>query len=412
MACLRRLRPVPVGARRFSGYSPGLGLTDRGSLVFQDREIHPLWLRERSALRSLVHGPSQQRTFEVTDDLALRVVRAAVANDGHMFIEFSDGLVDNTLTVDTLNAGAPVSRTRIAQAVPVPALWHNLSVEDISHDYEAVRDSRGQGQLRFLRQLLADGVAVVRGVPAEGDAGLALLGQIGTIRDTHWGKFFHVVAKPAAGVLADAAYSDIYVPLHTDGPYFEAPLQHQVLHCFVQSKAGGETFLSDGLAAAAALRERDPEAEAVLRRTMVRYSYDGAETKRPHLAATFDGPCHVFFSNRVDGVLLGGFAELDAYYRARAALVKEMYREEFTLRFRMRAGDLLLFDNRRVLHGRQAFTAGADSEPGEREDGADEVAQPGVPEEFGRVGRYLRGCYLDAVLDAYRSRTLMEGVCG
>jgi len=369
--------------------------------MYSDREFHPLWLRERSGLDCLVHGPSRQRTFEVTDNLDLRVVRAAVANDGHVFLEFSDGLVDNTLTVDTLAAGAPPAQNCIAQALPEPAPWHRLSVDDISHGYDAVKDREAPGQKQLLWQLLADGVAIVRDVPLVGDASLRLLSQIGTIRGTRWGEFFHIAPKPTAEVRACAACSDIAVPLHTDGPYFESPLQHKVLHCFVQSRAGGETLLADGLAAAAALRSRDPAAEATLRQTVVHYSYEGGEAKRPHLSATFAGPDSIFFNNHIDGVLLASFAEMDAYYKARAELMKELHREEFMLRFRLRAGDLLLFDNRRVLHGRQAFIAGA------AEDEA--RAQPGVPEEFAQAGRYLRGCYLDAVLDTYRSRALAAG---
>ena len=49
---------------------------------------------------------------------------------------------------------------------------------------------------------------------------------------------------------------------------------------------------------------------------------------------------------------------------------------------RMEAGDCCVFDNMRVLHGRDGFTLPA-LEPGAGE------------EEQDRVGRHLRGCYID-----------------
>jgi len=63
-----------------------------------------------------------------------------------------------------------------------------------------------------------------------------------------------------------------------------------------------------------------------------------------------------------------------AAYRRFAGLLRE---PAFQLQFKLRDGDLVLFDNQRILHGRTAFSSA-------------------------RSGRHLRGCYLtrDSVFGA------------
>jgi gamma-butyrobetaine dioxygenase len=82
------------------------------------------------------------------------------------------------------------------------------------------------------------------------------------------------------------------------------------------------------------------------------------------------------FSPRLDFVPLLPPDELSAFYRARRLLDRMLKSAEFEVRFRLDDGDLVMFDNRRLLHGRTGF------DPGE---GA----------------RHLQGCYID--LDGPRS---------
>lgn len=60
----------------------------------------------------------------------------------------------------------------------------------------------------------------------------------------------------------------------------------------------------------------------------------------------------------------------------------------------LREGDAVLFDNRRILHGRTAF----EDIPGETAEGKEEHAREGG------TNRWLKGCYLeeDPVLDRMR----------
>ena len=84
----------------------------------------------------------------------------------------------------------------------------------------------------------------------------------------------------------------------------------------------------------------------------------------------------IHFSPRLDYVPLLHPQELAAYFRARQAFDHLLRSPRFEIRFLLGPGDLLMMDNRRLLHGRTGF------DPNE-----------GL--------RHLQGCYID--IDAPRS---------
>ncbi len=119
----------------------------------------------------------------------------------------------------------------------------------------------------------------------------------------------------------------------------------------------------------------------MLTRTLVRFRYGDATTEliawQPLIDIDPAGRVRaVHVSPRLDFVPLLAPAELDEFYRARRKLDAMLKSVEFEIRFRLDDGDLVMFDNRRLLHGRTDF------DPAE---GA----------------RHLQGCYID--LDGPRS---------
>lgn len=78
----------------------------------------------------------------------------------------------------------------------------------------------------------------------------------------------------------------------------------------------------------------------------------------------------VHYSPRLDSLPLLNDESTRSFHRARRRLAELFNDSEFELRFKLEPGELMLFDNSRVLHGRTEY------EPGE-----------------GR--RHLQGCYID-----------------
>lgn len=91
------------------------------------------------------------------------------------------------------------------------------------------------------------------------------------------------------------------------------------------------------------------------------------------------------YSPRLDYLPLLEEGELRRFHRLRQRLGALLTDPGFELSFPLRAGELLLFDNNRIVHGRTAFDANE-----------------------GR--RHLQGCYIDIDEPRSRYRTLSRRV--
>ena len=200
----------------------------------------------------------------------------------------------------------------------------------------------------------------------------------GHVRHTNFGDLFDVRSVPNAN---DLAYTAIELGAHTDNPYRTPVPGVQLLHCLINETTGGLSTLVDGLAVATALRERDPEAFAALTETPVRFRFQDPVTElvasAPPIELDVTGAIRgIHMSPRLDYVPLMAPDRLDAYYRARKVFDHMLRDPAFEIRFLLEDGDLVMFDNVRLLHGRTSF------DPSE-----------GL--------RHLQGCYID--IDGPRS---------
>jgi len=149
----------------------------------------------------------------------------------------------------------------------------------------------------------------------------------------------------------------------------------QLLHCLANETSGGLSTLVDGFAAAQMLRSSDPEGFRVLSRTPVRFRFRDVDTELVRSASLIEvdgvgGLQAINFSPRLDYVPLAPPAELTAYFEARKKLDALLRSPKYEIRFLLNAGDLMMMDNRRLLHGRTSFDT--------------------------REGlRHLQGCYID-----------------
>ena len=198
------------------------------------------------------------------------------------------------------------------------------------------------------------------------------------MRETNFGALFDVRSTPQA---TDLAYTSVALDPHTDNPY-RAPVPGiQLLHCLVNETSGGLSTLVDGFAVAQALRTQHPGAFDILASTPVRFKYIDADTEltasAPPIELDVTGALKaIHFSPRLDFVPLFAAPRLAAYYQARQLFDHRLRAPDFEIRFLLAAGDLVMFDNCRLLHGRTGF------DPAE-----------GL--------RHLQGCYID--IDGPRS---------
>jgi gamma-butyrobetaine dioxygenase len=337
-------------------------------------ELPALWLRARSldpSQRDVITGQRLMNPHQLPDDLHLLDARL----DGKgLYLSFSDGFSGNfdpqeLIDGSVLSTGSPAARPWRADLQPLPLYrWPALQQEEVLH--------------RALRDFLERGFLLVHETPTQADSILEIAQRFGFVRTTNFGSFFEVYSRPDS---TDLAYRPVALGPHTDNPYRTPVPGIQILQCLQNETSGGLSTLVDSLAVAAQLRQEDPEGFALLSRVPVRFEYRDATT---HLVSVkpmidVDGEGHmtgVHYSPRLDDIPLMSQEDTVRYHRARKRLGQLFEDPAYELRFKLNPGEMMMFDNNRVLHGRTAF----DPSEGHRQ---------------------LQGCYVD--LDGPRSTYLV-----
>jgi len=225
-----------------------------------------------------------------------------------------------------------------------------------------------------------------------------------------YGNIFHV--RVGERNSNNVAYTSSALCPHQDLAYYESPPGMQLLHCIANGRGvvGGESTLIDVMAAAYQLRELRPESFECLVQCPATFvkQRDGAcmTYRRPHIV--LDGSDNsdidreitaVFWSPPFEAPVCLPPHQVDRYYEAYADFERllngntnddiddelSQYAQDFTWQQKLQPGEMLVFNNRRMVHGRRAF-----------------AAAEGV--SFDESQRHLVGCYtnIDDTLNSYR----------
>lgn len=236
----------------------------------------------------------------------------------------------------------------------------------------------------WLKSLIVEGVALVTDMPDSDEALTDLVKLMGHVRPTFFGEYFDVMTHIEP---TNLAYTAKALELHTDTPAEDMAPGVQFLHCRANSVEGGANLFLDGVAVANDFRELYPEDFKLLAETEVPFycehdTYDVRSRQRvieldahgevsgvtisQHMADVFDLPQDV----------------LDRYYPAFCRFGRMLQSAKYLMRFRINAGECIVFDNHRIVHGREAYSATSGA-------------------------RYLRGTYADRgeMRSTYRALT-------
>ena len=185
--------------------------------------------------------------------------------------------------------------------------------------------------------------------------------RFGFIQETNYGRIFDVRIEAFPNNLA---FSDRGLELHTDNPYRDPPPTLQLLHALVTDPSGGETLFVDGFAQAERFRSAAPEAFALLTRTPVRFRFADATgacwtAEAPIIALGASGEIETI---RLNHRALDAPAHLQPmadWYDAYLAFYRIVHAPEAAWERTLRPGEMVIFDNRRILHGRRTLTGGS-----------------------------------------------------
>ena len=333
-------------------------------------EFASIWLYDNAPAHRDPH--SGQRLVDIADLPEQPRIRAAAVQNGRIRVEWEGSAEGVWFHLPWLAA----QRDRRAYRPEFEARrWLDGADREAGRDFAraSLEQVQSDRHLRsgWLTRLLQDGMAFLSGVPAAEDALLASMQLVGQVAETNYGRVFDVRSVPQPENLA---YSDLGLGLHTDNPYRDPVPGFQALHVLIASPDGGESLFADGFALAEHLRDLDPEAFALLARTPVPFHYrsQNAElfAERPLIELSCrDEVCAVHYNSRSIAPLRLAPLEAAPFYAAYRRFAAVLREPRFQLKLHLPQGEIVVFDNQRILHGRTAFSSA-------------------------RHARHLRGCYL------------------
>jgi gamma-butyrobetaine dioxygenase len=224
---------------------------------------------------------------------------------------------------------------------------------------------------KVLARVAKFGLMFLDGAGGEPGTVEQVVERFGFLRETNYGRVFDVRIEASP---TNLAFSDRGLELHTDNPYRDPPPTLQLLHALVSDPSGGETLFVDGFAQAESFRRESPEAFELLARTPARFRYADASGACWTAAApiisldAFDEVETLRLNHRALD-LPAATPSMEAWYDAYLAFYRRVHAPEAALERTLRPGEIVIFDNRRILHGRRGLSGGSQ--------------------------RWLQGCYAD-----------------
>jgi gamma-butyrobetaine dioxygenase len=339
------------------------------------------WLRDNCP--SGLHPQTHERLLDLLSLEDAPILLSARVDDNGVQLGYADGHISYL-------PSSFLSRHRPGQRAVDPAeietrIWrseHDVArfpVSPIMNDDTALTT--------WMQVTAADGLTIVEELDDRTDAGVDVAERIDFLRKTNFGTTFEVINKPNPNNLA---YTSVALPLHTDLPNQEVPPGYQFLHCLANEATGGGSLFADGFAMAEDLRVEDQEAFDLLCNVAIPFRFHDGDADilvykpvitlgaagnvieiryNAHLAGVFDMPTDI----------------MPAYYRAYRSYMIKTRDTKYRITLKLKAGEMVVFDNRRILHGRDSFDPSTGF-------------------------RHLHGCYVDRGEFASRLRLLSRKI--
>ena len=213
------------------------------------------------------------------------------------------------------------------------------------------------GFKEFLKNLYKFGFCVITDCKTEIETVKNIANKIGYVRQSIFGGLWEFESNED---MADSAYTQEELRPHTDSTYSNDAPGLQLLLCCDYKASGGESIMVDGFKIANMIKDQDKKIFDILSNIEVpgKYVGDGVilEAKRPIFKLNSNKELvQVSFNNydraefRLENEIMINF------YKAIKKFDNLVNESEFQWRHILKPGELLIFNNWRVLHGRGSF---------------------------------------------------------
>ncbi|XP_043226956.1 gamma-butyrobetaine dioxygenase-like [Amphibalanus amphitrite] len=366
-------------------------------------EYPAVWLRDNChCSKCYTAGSIHVRTLLMEHlDVDCTLTKAELSTDAQSIsVSWSDGC-SCSFPVDWLRQRAfepGPQRQRAALHRPGTVTWGAEMAQSLPRlPYDLVM-SEDAAMLEALLNLERYGLVLLEGAPKRPGAVRAFCEKVAFMRTSHFGDEFTVRVKVDPNSIA---YTGNNIEIHTDSCYYDYMPGIQLLHFIVQYEGkGGETQLADGAKVCEDLRREDPQAFHTLATVPVDFKNvtksDNGQAhfkllKAPVITTDSEGAlqCLRFTTSQRDSYFSVPLDQVEPWYKAKKKLLNMLYDEKYIIKRKMNEGDMIVFDNVRLVHGREPLY------------------------ESDKVGeRHLEGGYIDWDEARSRRRVLQEKLAG
>ena len=337
-----------------------------------------IWLRDHAKDDENWDKRSYQRkTFTASLDIGIQIKEAKIKDDGrHLEILWSDMKKAVNYSSEYLfkNILSKNNKNNNFQ------LWKKEDIhDDIYFKFKDILDEKGFKI--FLKKLYNIGFCVITDCETNLKTVEILANKIGYVRQSIFGGLWEFESNED---MADSAYTQEELRPHTDSTYSNDAPGLQLLLCCDYKAKGGESIMVDGFKIAQVIKNNNKDLFDLMSKIEVpgKYIGDGVilEAKRPIFRVDKNELIQVSFNNydrtefRIDETLTVKF------YEAIKKFDNLVNLKEFQWRHILKPGELLIFNNWRILHGRGSFNG----------------------------KRKMAGCYIN--MEDFRSRCKISGL--
>ena len=336
--------------------------SDSVDILWSDKQLshfHFLWLRDNCP--SSFHLDTRMRKFNISDvSENICPINCTTNKDGNLVIKWNENKHESIFLNSWLRNNCYTIKNK-EQSSPSYKLWDSSMQKNLNKiiiKYDNIMDS-DDCLLNWLENLHFYGIAIVKNSPTKKKSAFKVLDRISHIRETFFGTPFEVINIPKPN---NQAYTADALENHTDLPYFEYTPGFQFLHCLVNETQGGISICLDGFKIANFLKENYPAIFNLLIKIPVKFKdNDYTQNKirihhSPIINLSENGEFNdIRFNMGAMGTLDIHPNIMENFYKAYRKFASLLNKKDYLIKFNLEAGDILCFNNRRVLHGRTQF---------------------------------------------------------